>query len=90
MILSTPGDGVFDERYRLSDREVVKHYADGGRDLEALYDQYAEEYLTREDLLYKYRHCYGFHPIHPFWILSSSQYVFDHHVEGNICRCKGI
>ncbi len=78
VILTTPGDGVFDERYRPSDREVVKHYAGVGRDLEALFDQYAEEYLTREDLLYKYRHCYGFHPIHPFWTLAESQYVFDH------------
>ena len=56
VILTTPGDGVFDARYRPSDREVVRHYAHVDRDMEELFDQYSEEYLTREDLLYKYRH----------------------------------
>ena len=77
VIMTTPGDGNFDERYRPSDREVVRHYARVNRHVDDLFDQYAEEFLTREDLLYKYRHCYGFHPIHPFWILSSTQYVLD-------------
>ena len=78
VIMTTPGNGNFDERYRPSDREVVGHYARVGRNVDDLFAQYAEEFLTREDLLYKYRHCYGFHPIHPFWILSSTQYVLDH------------
>jgi len=78
VIMTTPGDGHFDERYRPSDREVLGHYARVNRNIDDLFDQYAEEFLTREDLLYKYRHCYGFHPIHPFWILSSTQYVLDH------------
>lgn len=78
VIMTTPGNGNFDERYRPSDREVLGHYAHVGRNVDDLFDQYSEEFLTREDLLYKYRHCYGFHPIHPFWILASTQYVFDH------------
>jgi len=78
VIMTTPGNGTFDERYRPSDKEVVSHYAHVGRNIDELFDQYAEEFLTREDLLYKYRHCYGFHPIHPFWVLSSTQYVLDH------------
>ena len=78
VIMTTPCDGDFDERYRPSDREVAGYYARVGRRVDALFDQYSEEFLTREDLLYKYRHCYGFHPIHPFWVLSSTQYVLDH------------
>lgn len=78
VILTTPCNGTFNERYRPSDREVLKHYAGVGRDIYELFDQYAEEFLTREDLLYKYRHCFAFHPIHPFWLLASTQYVLDH------------
>jgi hypothetical protein len=76
--MTTPCDGTYDERYRPSDREALELYARVDRNVGELFDQYAQEFLTRPDYIYKYRYCYGHHPMHPFWLPASEQYVFDH------------
>ncbi len=39
--------------------------------------KYEDEFLNREDLIYKYRFCYSYAPIHPFWLFYESQYILD-------------
>jgi hypothetical protein len=64
-ILVTPCDGTIDERYRPSHREMIQLFNRVGHDPAKL-EEYEEEYAHREDLIFKYRHCYGAHPLHPF------------------------
>jgi nickel-dependent lactate racemase len=68
--------GEIDQRRRPSDREVCDLF---GRVHSAvdLFD-FEEEFLTREDYLYRYRHCHAVHPIHPFWLFYENQYLLDH------------
>ena len=77
VICATPCDGTIDDWYRPSDREAVSLYAKVGRDIDVLFDRYSEDFLTRPEYIYKYRVCYGHHPIHAFWLLAAEQYVFD-------------
>lgn len=69
-------DGRIDERTRPSDREVIDLFARcfSAADLR----DYREEFLTRDDLIYRYRHCNACHPIHPFWLFYEDQYLLDH------------
>lgn len=68
--------GIINERMHPSYAEVMdifeKCFTAG-----EMYD-YEDEYLHRPDLIFKYRHCYGYHPIHPFWLFYESQYMLDH------------
>lgn len=68
--------GIINERLHPSYREVIDLF---GKCFSAgeMYD-YEDEYLNRPDLLFKYAHCYGYHPIHPFWLFYESQYMLDH------------
>jgi lactate racemase len=77
VICLTPCDGTIDEWYRPSDREAMALYARVGNDVGELFDRYSEDFLIRPEYIYKYRFCYGHHPIHAFWLLAAEQYAFD-------------
>jgi nickel-dependent lactate racemase len=68
--------GIINERTHPSYAEVVKLFDKCFSSAE-LYD-YEDEFLNRPDLVFKYRYCYGYHPIHPFWLFYESQYMLDH------------
>jgi hypothetical protein len=40
--------------------------------------EYEEEFLHREDLIFKYRYCHSYAPIHPLWLIYESQYTLKH------------
>jgi len=69
-------NGEIDQRRRPSDQEVMNLFGKVHSALD-LYD-FEEEFLTREDYLYRYRHCHAVHPIHPFWLFYENQYLLDH------------
>lgn len=67
--------GHIDDRAHASYREVFDLF----RNCHSSYElqQYEEEFLHREDLIFKYRHGYSYAPIHPFWLFYESQYALD-------------
>ncbi|MBN1635940.1 MAG: DUF2088 domain-containing protein [Deltaproteobacteria bacterium] len=65
--------GHIDDNAHASYREVFNLYK---RCLSAYeLQEYEEEYLNRQDLIFKYRHCYSYAPIHPFWLIYESEYI---------------
>ncbi|MDN5347137.1 MAG: lactate racemase [Clostridia bacterium] len=69
-------NGQVNERLHPSYNEVMDIYSRCFTAAE-LYD-YEDEFINREDLVFKYRYCHGYHPIHPFWLFYESQYIVDH------------
>jgi len=69
-------DGTIDERSHPSYREILNLY----RKCFSMADlsTYEEEYMYREDLIFKYRHAYAYAPIHGFWLLYESEYALNH------------
>lgn len=69
-------NGTIDEMIRPADREVLKLFGNcfSASDLR----DFKEEFLTREDLIYRYRHCNAFHPSHPIWLFYEDQYLLDY------------
>ena len=67
--------GHIDERAHASYREVIDLFkkCHSSHDLQ----NYEEEFLQREDLIFKYRYLYSYAPIHPFWLFYESQYILD-------------
>ena len=67
--------GHIDDNAHASYREVF----DLLKQCHSSYDlqEYEEEYLHREDLIFKYQHCQSYAPLHPFWLLYESQYILD-------------
>jgi len=76
VIILAKSSGVIDERIRPSDREVIERFGNCFSALEL--SDYKEEFLTREDLIYRYRHCNAYHPIHPIWLFYEDQYLLDY------------
>ncbi len=68
--------GNIDDNAHASYREVINLF----RRCHSSYElqKYEEEFLYREDLIFKYQHCYSYAPIHPFWLFYESQYMLDH------------
>lgn len=69
-------NGQYNSDLRPTDSEIVGLY-DRCMQVGEL-SQYIEEYLTRPDYLYRYRHCYAYHPIHGFWLLYENRWLMDH------------
>jgi len=69
-------NGRYNSDLRPTDSEIVGLY-DRCMQVGEL-SQYIEEYLTRPDYLYQYRHCYAYHPIHGFWLLYENRWLMDH------------
>jgi hypothetical protein len=69
-------NGTINKERRPSDQEVWELFGKVHSALD-LFD-FEDEFLTREDYLYRYRHCHAVHPIHPFWMFYEDQYLLDH------------
>lgn len=67
--------GHIDNDAHASYKEVMERYTRCHNSYELM--EYEEEFLHRQDLLFKYRHCGSYAPIHPFWLLYESQYILD-------------
>jgi len=39
---------------------------------------YEDEWNNHPEFIFKYRHCYGYHPVHASWLFYESQYMLDH------------
>jgi nickel-dependent lactate racemase len=75
VIALTRCTGYIDDNAHASNREVLKLY----RKCHSSYElqKYEEEFLHREDLIFKYRYCNSYAPIHPFWVFYESQHILD-------------
>lgn len=69
-------NGTIDMRKRPADREVCDLFGKVHSALDLF--EFEEEFLTREDYIYRYRYCHAVHPIHPFWLFYEDQYLLDH------------
>jgi nickel-dependent lactate racemase len=75
-ILVTPCDGTIDERFRPSDWEMLELFHRLGHDPSKLED-YEEEFGHRQDLLFKYQHAFGAHPLHPFPVFYENSFILN-------------
>jgi hypothetical protein len=75
VIALTRCTGHIDDNAHASYREVINLFKKCHSSYEL--QKYEEEFLYREDLIFKYRHCYSYAPIHPFWLFYESQYILD-------------
>jgi hypothetical protein len=64
VILATPCPDQWDEVHHPSYREVWDHVLGQTRDPYQIRDLFEEDFSHRPEYIYKYRFCYGFHPIH--------------------------
>ena len=69
-------DGTIDERAHPSYGEILDLYRNCFS-MEEL-SVYEEEFMYREDLIFKYRHAYAYAPIHGFWLMYESEYALKH------------
>ncbi len=67
-------NGTIDFQQRPADQEVWDLFGKVHSALD-LFD-FEEEFLTREDYIYRY--CHAVHPMHPFWLFYEDQYLLDH------------
>jgi nickel-dependent lactate racemase len=67
--------GTIDTRSRPSDQEVLNLFGNVHSASDLV--DFEEEFLTRQDYIYRYRYCHAFHPAHPFWLLYEDQYLLD-------------
>jgi len=75
VIALTACDGTIDERSYPAHREIIDLYKTCFS-VEEL-SIYEEAFRYREDLIFKYRHCYAYAPAHGFWLFNESQYMLD-------------
>ncbi len=75
VIALTRCTGLIDDHAHASYREVIQLFRKCHSSHEL--QKYENEFLHREDLIFKYRHCYSYAPIHPFWLFYESQYILD-------------
>jgi nickel-dependent lactate racemase len=68
-------NGYIDERAHPSYKEALHLY----RQCHSTGDmtKFEDEFYNREDLIFKYRFCRAYAPIHPFFLLYESQYMLD-------------
>jgi len=64
VILATPCPDIWDDVHHPSYREVWDRVLSRSRDPHEIQDLFEEDFLHRPEYIYKYRFCYGFHPIH--------------------------
>jgi hypothetical protein len=64
VILATPCHDQWDERHHPAYREVWEDVLSNTRDPHEIMDLYEEDFAHRPEYIYKYRFCYGFHPVH--------------------------
>jgi hypothetical protein len=64
VILATPCPDRWDETHHPSYREVWERVLAETRDPHLAMERYEPEFIRRQDYIAKYRHGYGFHPVH--------------------------
>jgi hypothetical protein len=64
VILATPCPDHWDDIHHPSYREVWNRVLNRSRDPHEIRDLFEEDFVHRPEYIYKYRFCYGFHPIH--------------------------
>ncbi len=64
VILANPVKDRWDNVHHPSYREVWEEVLSRTRNPYEIADRYEEDFAHRPEYIYKYRHCYGFHPIH--------------------------
>ncbi len=64
VILATPCPNRWDDVHHPAYREVWDRVLAETRDPYVIVDRYEEDFTHRPEYIYKYRYCYGFHPIH--------------------------
>jgi hypothetical protein len=64
VIMATPCPDQWDEIHHPSYREIWERVLACTRDPHEIRDLFEEDFTHRPEYLYKYRFCYGFHPIH--------------------------
>ena len=75
VIALTRCTGLIDDHAHASYREVIQLFRKCHSSHEL--QKYEDEFLHREDLIFKYRHCHSYAPIHAFWLFYESQYMLD-------------
>lgn len=75
IIALTACDGTIDERTHPAYPEVKQLWRRCFSSKELA--MYEEEFLHREDLIFRYQHCHAFAPLHAFWLFYESQYALD-------------
>jgi len=64
VILATPCPDRWDDLHHPSYREVWERVLGRSKDPDEIRDLFEEDFAHRPEYIYKYRFCYGFHPIH--------------------------
>ena len=64
VILANPVKDQWDEVHHPSYRDVWENVLPVTKDPYEIQDRFEEDFAHRSEYIYKYRHCYGFHPIH--------------------------
>jgi hypothetical protein len=64
VILATPCPNQWNEDHHPSYREVWDRVLSRSRDPYEIQDLFQEDFAHRPEYIYKYRFCYGFHPVH--------------------------
>ncbi len=64
VILATPCPDQWDDTHHPSYREVWNRVLSRSKDPYEIQDLFEEDFAHRSEYIYKYRFCYGFHPIH--------------------------
>jgi hypothetical protein len=70
-----PSNGIYDEATYCSTREVLELY-DRAADISQM-SRYQPLVANRPEYLYQYRFGNAYHPIHPFWLLYSCDYMLS-------------
>lgn len=64
VILASPVPDVWQHEHHPTHREIWERILPHYRDPFEIVDRFEEDFAHRPEYIYKYRHCYGFHPMH--------------------------
>jgi hypothetical protein len=64
VILASPVPDVWQHEHHPTHREIWERILPYHRDPYEIVDRFEEDFAHRPEYIYKYRHCYGFHPMH--------------------------
>ena len=64
VILASPVPDVWHHEHHPTHREIWEKILPHYRDPYKIVDLFEEDFAHRPEYIYKYRHCYGFHPMH--------------------------
>jgi hypothetical protein len=64
VILASPVPDVWQHEHHPTHREIWERILPHYRDPFEIVDRFEEDFVHRPEYIYKYRHCYGFHPMH--------------------------